>query len=118
MILPALSGRPTSDNPATTLGSPLVSSGVAGCQVAGNPSQRTGESSARRPMVLLKKGPVIGDGSQSREDPQLGRTPKVSRFPAALCVAIHTPAENQLHPHSEHSCARRHSHDSGKLFGD
>jgi hypothetical protein len=31
---------------------------------------------------------------------------------------ITTPVENQLHPCSEHSCAHRHSHDFGKLFGD
>lgn len=36
--------------------------------------------------TLLKKGPVIGDGSQSREE-TLG---KLSRFAAALCVVIHT----------------------------
>src|SRR5258708_3810925 len=34
------------------------------------------------------------------------------------CDQISTPAENQLYPYSEHSCAHRHSHDFGKLFGD
>ena len=34
------------------------------------------------------------------------------------CDQIATPAENQLYPYSEHSCAHRHSHDFGKLFGD
>jgi hypothetical protein len=42
------------------------------------------------------------------------------RSPARLrwCDQIPTPAENQLHPYSEHSCAHRHSHGFGKLFGD
>jgi hypothetical protein len=31
------------------------------------------------------------------------------------CDQISTPAENQLYPFSEHSCAHRHSHDSRKL---
>src|SRR5258705_13570085 len=34
------------------------------------------------------------------------------------CDQISTPAENPLYPYSEHSCAHRHSHDFGKLFGD
>ena len=34
------------------------------------------------------------------------------------CDQIPTPAENQLYPYSEHSCAPRNSHDFGKLFGD
>jgi hypothetical protein len=34
------------------------------------------------------------------------------------CDQIPTPAENQLYPYSEHSCAHCHSHDFGKLFGD
>jgi hypothetical protein len=34
------------------------------------------------------------------------------------CDQIPTPAENQLYPYSEHSCAHRHSHDFGKLVGD
>jgi hypothetical protein len=34
------------------------------------------------------------------------------------CDQIPTPAENQLYPYSEHSCAHRRSHDFGKLFGD
>ncbi len=34
------------------------------------------------------------------------------------CDQISTPAENQLYPYSEHSCAHRHSRDFGKLFGD
>jgi hypothetical protein len=32
------------------------------------------------------------------------------------CDQIPTPAENQLYPYSEHTCAHRHSHDSGKLL--
>src|SRR5258706_9766177 len=32
------------------------------------------------------------------------------------CDKIPTRAENQLYPYSEHSCAHRHSHDSGKLL--
>ncbi len=34
------------------------------------------------------------------------------------CDQIPTPAENQLCPYSEHTCAHRHSHGSGKLFGE
>jgi hypothetical protein len=34
------------------------------------------------------------------------------------CDQIPTPAENQLYPYWEHSCAHRHSHDFGKLLGD
>ena len=34
------------------------------------------------------------------------------------CDQISTPADNQLYPYSEHSCALRHSHDFEKLFGD
>jgi hypothetical protein len=48
-------------------------------------SQR-GRTMRGPPTALFKKGPVIGDGSQSREE-TLG---KVDRFAAALCVAIHT----------------------------
>jgi hypothetical protein len=45
-----------------------------------------GSFAARIVPVDLKKGPVIGDGSQSREE-VFG---KVSRFAAGLCVVIHT----------------------------
>ena len=34
------------DSPSTTLGSPLVSPGFAGCHVPADPRQRTGESGA------------------------------------------------------------------------
>jgi hypothetical protein len=34
----------------------------------------------------------------------------------ARCDQIPTPAENQLYPYSEHTCAHRHSHGSGKLL--
>jgi hypothetical protein len=44
----------------------------------------------------------------------IGRAPARPRW----CDQISTPAENQLYPYSEHSCAHRHSHDFGKLFGD
>jgi hypothetical protein len=37
---------------------------------------------------------------------------------ARWCDRIPTPAENHLYPYSEHSCAHRHSHGFGKLFGD
>ena len=36
--------------------------------------------------------------------------------PPAWCDQISTPAENQLYPYSEHSCAHRHPHDFGKMF--
>lgn len=51
------------------------------------PDHRRGDS---RPPAdgSSKKEPAIGDGSQSRE-----RTRIVSRFPAALCVEIHTENE-------------------------
>jgi hypothetical protein len=65
-----------------------------------------GESSARRRTALLKKEPVIRDGSQSREDPQLGRTPKVSRFAAALCVTMHTQ-RGKLSPMADQSIDKR-----------
>jgi hypothetical protein len=45
-----------------------------------------GRTTRGPPTALLKNGPVIGDGSQSREE-TLG---KVGRFAAALCVVIHT----------------------------
>ena len=48
----------------------------------------------------------------------LRRGPEPATPPARprWCDQIPTPAENQLYPYSEHSCAHRHSHDSGKLF--
>jgi hypothetical protein len=42
------------------------------------------------------------------------RAPARSRW----CDQITTPAENHLHPYSEHSCAHRHAHDLGKLLAD
>jgi hypothetical protein len=54
--------------------------------------QRTGESSAQRQTVLLKKEPVIGDGSQSREDPQ-SRSIRGS----AMCHNSHTERETVAH---------------------
>src|SRR5579871_1327050 len=38
--------------------------------------------------------------------------------PPQWCDQIPTPAENQPHPYSEHSCAPSHSHDSGRLAAD
>jgi hypothetical protein len=54
------------------------------CGLGSAPARMAGQR--RPPTALLKKGPVIGDGSQSREE-TLGR---VSRFAAALCVVTHT----------------------------
>ena len=34
------------------------------------------------------------------------------------CDQIPTPAENQLYPYLEHTCAHRDSHGFGKLFGE
>jgi hypothetical protein len=42
----------------------MASPGFRGWQVSGGTGHRTGESSARRRVVFLKKGPVIGDGLQ------------------------------------------------------
>ena len=44
MILPALSAGLTSDNPAVTLGSPLVSPGFACCHVPADRRHRTARS--------------------------------------------------------------------------
>jgi hypothetical protein len=59
---------------------------------AGHRRQRTGESSARRRTALLKKNPPLATG------PSLGRKRPgiVSRFAAALCVAIHTCRREML----------------------
>jgi hypothetical protein len=43
---------------------------------------------------------------------------RVSLHDREWCDRIPTPEENQLYPYSEHSCAHRHSHGFGKLFGD
>jgi hypothetical protein len=70
--------------PCTTLGRPLVSPGVAGCQGAGSPGHRMGESAAAADGASQKRDPSLAAGRS------LGRNGKVSRFAAALCVTIHT----------------------------
>jgi hypothetical protein len=63
-----------------------VSPAFAGSgEVAGNPGERMGESAARRRTgASPKRDPSLATGRS------LGRSGKVSRFAAALCVTIHT----------------------------
>jgi hypothetical protein len=83
---------------------------LAGRHVSVDRHRHTGKSSAARRLRFSKKDPSLATGPS----PGKRRLASVGRFAAALCVTIHTPAENQLYPYSEHSCAHRHSHDFGK----
>jgi hypothetical protein len=53
-----------------------------------------------------------------RNDDALMRVGRRAPARPRWCDQIPTPAENQLYPYSEHSCAHRYSHDLGKFFGD
>ena len=83
-------------SPRAVLGRPLVSRDFWGCASAGGSRQRV------RSLRYAAR-PTLG-----------GEPPARPRW----CDQISTPAENPLYPYSEHSCAHRHSHDFGKLFGD
>ena len=76
-------------------------------------SPRLGASGLQ--LIAGRERNRIAAGDGSTRCPDVGR-----RAPARQrwCDQIPTPAENQLYPYSEHSCAHRRSHNSGKLFGD
>jgi hypothetical protein len=73
------------DGPCTTLGRPLVSQGSTGCRVC-RPIRASARASPARGdgRRFSKKNPPLATGRS------LGSNGKVSRFAAALCVAIHT----------------------------
>src|SRR5215510_15576073 len=47
---------------------------------------------------------------------QMRKRGPVSGRQPSRCDQISTPAENQLYPFSEHTCAHRHSHGARKLL--
>src|SRR5258705_9142797 len=55
------------------------------------------------PRPKIRGTPDVGGGSPCRPP---------------WCDQIPTPAENQLYPYLEHTCAHRHSRGFGKLFGE
>ena len=95
----------------TSLGRPLVSLEFGGCQVPGGPGHRTGESGVAAAEGSSQKEPAIGDGSQS------GRSGKVSRFAAGLCVAIHTRRKTLLAHEPFRNRAARHRSEAALFAG-
>ena len=69
-------------------------------------------------MLVARGGPTILARIGVMRALHAARGRERSACSTRLCDQIPTPAENQLDPYSEHSCAHRHSRDFGKLFGN
>jgi hypothetical protein len=90
-----------------------------------NPRQSARENKTALSMLILLRRPPVSPGFAAVMGRTIGakrvRSLEIRSEPPARprwCDQIPTPAKNQLYPYSEHSCAHRHSHDFGKLFGD